>query len=143
MPYQPPRITIFATAMTSGILLALAAQLLSGRFGIGVASGWQGLSPGDAEAMRSALGWWLVAGTGFFGSFLIGILAQGASDGRPPRRKLQRTVAALFFLTLAIVPFLAASHPASSLSIGFAANLAVFVAGAVTAFCGSWFALRR
>jgi hypothetical protein len=143
MPHQPHRITIFATAMTGGILLALAAQLLSGRFGIGVASGWQNLSPGDALAMRSALGWWLVVGTGFFGSFLVGLLAQGVSGGRPPPRKLQGLAAAVFFLTLAGVPFLASPGPASSMPITFSANLAVFVAGTVTAFCGSWFALHR
>jgi hypothetical protein len=143
MLYQPPRITIFATAMTSGILLALAMQILSGRFGIAVGSGWQNLFPTDAHAMRSALGWWLVVATGFLGSFLVGLLAQDLSGRRRPRRKLQGLIAVVFFLTLAGVPFVAAPALASSLPIAFGANVAVFVAGTITAFCGSWFALHR
>ena len=129
--------TIFAAAMTSGVLLALAAHMLSVRLGVGLTSVWQDLFPTDANAVRSALGWWMIAGAGFCGSFLGGLLAQDASRGR------QRLIGMLFFLLLAGMPYLAAAAPAPNLQFALGANLAVFALGTVTAFCGSWFATPR
>ena len=132
--------TIFATAMTSGVLLALAAHIVAGRLGIGLTSVWQDLFPTDANAVRSALGWWMIAGAGFAGSFLAGLLAQDLSGGQ---RRLRWLAGTLFFLLLAGVPYLAAAVPAPNLSFALGANLAVFALATLTAFCGSWFSLPR
>ena len=129
--------TIFATAMTSGVLLALAAHMLSARLGVGLTSVWQDLFPTDANAVRSALGWWMIAGAGLSGSFLAGLLARDASRGQ------QRLIGILFFLLLAGMPYLAATAPAPNLQFALGANLAVFGLGTLTAFCGSWFATPR
>ena len=143
MPQDPPRITIFATAMTSGLLLALAAHVLSGRFGIGLTSVWQDLFPTDANALRSTLGWWLILAVGFIGSFLAGLLVQDFARSPRPRPRLKRFIAVVFFLALAGAPFLATTPPPTSPPITLGVNLAVFALGAITAFCGSWFAMAR
>jgi len=135
--------TIFATAMTSGILLALAAHMLSGRFGIDPTSAWRDLIPNDANAVRSALGWWLILGTGFAGSFLAGLLTQNLSGGQRQRGRPRQMILIVFILMLAGVPYLSAAAPASSLPITLGTNLAVFALGTITAFCGSWFAMSR
>jgi hypothetical protein len=142
MPHDPSRMTIFATAMTSGILLALAALMVSGRLGIGLTSVWRDLFPTDANAVRSALGWWMIGGAGLAGSFLAGLLVQDV-DGRNRRRGLRRLTGALFFTLLAGVPYLATAAPAPNLPFSIGANLVGFALGTLMAFCGSWFALPR
>jgi hypothetical protein len=142
MPQDSSRMTIFATAMTSGLLLALAALMVSGRLGIGLTSVWRDVFPTDANAVRSALGWWMIAGAGFIGSFLTGVLVQDVG-GRNRRRGLRRLTVALFFLLLAGVPYLAAASPAPNLPFALGANLTGFALATLTAFCGSWFALPR
>lgn len=143
MPQDPPRITIFAIAMTSGVLLALAAHVLAARFGIGLTSAWRDPIPTDPNALRSALGWWSILAAGFAGSFLAGLLVQIQAGDRRPRRRLQPLIPAVFFLILAGVPHLAAAAPAATLPITLGVNLAVFALGIITAFCGSWFAMSR
>ena len=140
MPRASSHMTIFATAMTSGVLLAMAAHVLTGRLGIALTDVWQELFPTETQAVHSALGWWMIAGAGFTGSFLAGLLAQRHSNGQGPWRGL-RAIGVLLFLLLAGVPYLATATPARNLTLAFGANLAVFALGIVTAFCGSWFAL--
>jgi hypothetical protein len=143
MPPAPPRVTTFAGAMTSGLLLALAAHMLSARLGIGLTSVWRELFPTEADATRSALAWWITAGTGLAGGFLTGLLTQSLSVGKRPRRGLLWLIGALFFLVLAGVPHLPTPASAPDLRLGLGADLAAFALGAVTAFCGSWLALSR
>ena len=133
--------TIFATAMTSGMLLALAAHLLSGRFGIALTSVLLDLFPTDANALRAAFGWWSIAGAGLAGSFLAGLLAQDGGKGR--RRRLRWATGVLVFLLLAGAPYLASGQPAPNLPLQLGADLAAVALGLLTAFCGCWFALPR
>jgi len=137
MPHRSARMTVFAVAMTSGMLLALAAHMLSGRFGIGLTSVWQDPFPTDAHAVRSALGWWMIAGAGFAGSFGAGLLLQDGSG------RLRRLAGLLLFLLLAAVPTFSTAAPAPNLPFALGADMAGFALGSVTAFCGSWFALPR
>jgi hypothetical protein len=143
MPHDPSRMTVFATAMTSGVLLALAAHLLAGHLGAGLTSVWQDLFPTDAHAVRSAFGWWLIAGAGLAGSFLAGLLAQDGPDGGSARRRWRRGIGVLAFLLLAAAPFAAAAPAPPALALALGANLAALALALVTAFCGSWFALPR
>ena len=137
MPHRSARMTIFAIAMTSGMLLALAVHMLSARLGIGLTRVWQEPVPTDANAVRSALGWWMIAGAGFAGSFGAGLLVQDGS------RRLRRLAGLLLFLLLAAVPSFSAASPAPNLPFALGADMAGFALGTVTAFCGSWFALPR
>jgi hypothetical protein len=142
MPNDSARTTAFATAMTSGMLLALAAHILSGWFGIGMASLWQETMQTDATAMRSALGWWTITAAGLAGGFFVVPLTHYLSGEQRLRQRLRWLVGVLFFLLLAIAPHLAATAPVSSLRVALGANLAVFALATLTAFCGSWFATR-
>lgn len=135
------RMTVFATAMTCGILLALSAQMLSGRFGVGLPVRLNVFHAG-ANPIGAALTWWAIAGAGFVGSFFAGLLAQDASEG-PDRRGLRMLIGVLFFVMLVIVPHVAVVWPAPSLTDSIASNLLAFALGTVTAFCGSWFAAPR
>jgi hypothetical protein len=143
MPQDPPRITIFAIAMTSGVLLALAAHVLAARFGIGLTSAWRDPIPTDPNALRSAFGWWSILAAGYAGSFLTGLLVQMQARDRRSRRRLQPLIPIVFFLILAGAPHLAVDAPSASLPVTFGVNLSVFGLGIVTAFCGSWFAISR
>jgi hypothetical protein len=127
--------------MTSGLLLALAAHALTGRFGIGIISLWQELFPTDAHALHAAFGWWIIAGAGFAGSFCAGLLAR--YDATRPRRGRQWLTAGVLFLVLAAAPYLDVSAASHDPRFALGVNLAVFALGTVTAFCGSWFSLQR
>jgi hypothetical protein len=139
MPDATTSMSTFAAAMTCGVLLALTAHMLSGHLGLAPSTVWLELFPTEAHAVRAALGWWLIAAAGLFGSFVGGLLARPRPH--PAGRAWRWLLAIPFFLLLAAVPFLAAKTPAPPL-IALATNLAVFALALFTAFCGSWFASR-
>jgi hypothetical protein len=141
MPQTATRMTVFAIAMTCGILLALSAHMLSGRFGVGLPVRLD-IFQANANPIAAALIWWAIAGAGFVGSFFAGLLAQDAADG-PDRRGLRMLIGVLFFAMLVIVPHVAVLPPIPSLPEAIASNLLAFALGTVTAFCGSWFAAPR
>lgn len=135
--------TVFATAMTSGVLLALSAHMLAGRFGGSVPVRLDTFE-GDANPITAAVTWWAIAGAGFVGSFFAGLIAQDASDGAD-RRGLRVLIGLLFFFILAMVPRIAVVMPDSAHSLvnATASNMLAFALGAVASFCGSWFATPR
>jgi hypothetical protein len=142
MPRDTDRMTAFAVGMTSGILLALAAHILSSRLGFGLASVWREPFPTDADAVRSAFGWWTIAAGGFVGGFVAALAAQEQAEQESPQRRT-RWLGGLMFLLLAGIPYLDSAGAVSSLSLALGVNLAVFALAFITACCGSWFALRR
>ena len=134
--------TTFATATTCGVLLAIAAGLVAERTGFWLAGALGVASPSAAEATRVALGWWLISGAGFIGSFLAARLLSDPTE-RPFLRKLLWLLAAAFFLVLAGAEHIAPVAAPSSFTIALAANLAAFGLGLSTAVCGSYFAMER
>src|SRR4029453_517302 len=74
---EQPRLLIFGAAVTCGILIALAAQVLSVRLGLDVSLAGLSLAGGGTR-LKSALAWWLVAGSTFVGSFVAALLLKHA-----------------------------------------------------------------
>jgi hypothetical protein len=135
--------TIFAAAFTCGVLLALAAHMLAGHFGIAFAPVWASPRASNTELVRSALGWWLIAGTGLAGSFVTGLLLQEA-PGRAARRRRLRWIAGLaLFALLTALPHIVTAAPAADLPNRLLVNLTAFALGMFAAFCGGWFSLAR
>lgn len=124
-----------------GVLLALAVHILIQRFGLNVGELWvtdvRGLVPAKA-----ALAWWLIAAVAFVGGYATASLMHSAVSGQIPLRMRQ------FLIVVGVLVLAAAGQAASAPSSvpslsGVLAGVAALCVGAMMAFCGAHFALRR
>ena len=136
--YFPHRL-ILAGAMISGVLLALAVHMLGARFGLDLGGLWRS-DIHDFMPAGAAVAWWLIATVGFSGGYFTATLMHSAVSGQIPQRMRQFLIA-VGVLVLAGAGQ-AASAPVPSIS-GVLAGLAALCLGAVMAFCGAHFALRK
>lgn len=136
-----PRHIIFAAALLSGVLLALAVHMLGARYGLDLGGLWQS-SDRDPVPAGVAVAWWLIATVGFSGGYFAASLMQSAVSGQIPQRMRQ------FLIAIAVLVLAGAGQAASAPSplptvSGVIAGIAALCLGAVMAFCGAYFALRR
>ncbi len=136
-----PKHLILGTAGIAGVLLALAVHMLGARFGLDLGGLWRS----DATLFMpagAALAWWLIATVGFCGGYFTATLMHSAASGQIPLRMRQ------FLIVVGILLLAGAGQAASGPSAmptvgGFLAALAALGLGAVMAFCGAHFALRK
>jgi hypothetical protein len=136
-----PRRLILAGAAISGVLLALAVHMLGTRFGLDLGGLWRS----DAREFMpagAALAWWLIATVGFCGGYFTATLMDSAVSGQIPPRMRQ------FLIAVGVLVLAGAGQAASAPSplptvAGVLSGLAALGLGAVMAFCGAHFALRR
>ena len=137
-----PRALIVTSAMTCGVLAALALQMYLGRAGFDLASLWENLSSAGARQLRTAGPWWALAGIAFITS---GIIAGALSRLPLPWRRfrlLRWATGAVILLLLAQI-----GHSAAEPAVGAGANLAVrlgaLIVAGLMALLGAYFAIRR
>ena len=136
-----PRHLVLTGAMVSGVLLALAVHMLGARYGLDLGGLWRS-DTRDFMPAGSAVAWWLIATAAFSGGYFVATLMHSAVSGQLPQRMRQFLIG-LGVLVLAGAG-LAASAPSPIPTIsGVLAGLAALGLGAVMAFCGAHFALRR
>jgi hypothetical protein len=121
-----PRRLILAGAMISGVLLALAVHMLGARFGLDLGGLWRS---GTREFMPAgaAVAWWLIA---------------SAASGQIPQRMRQFLIAVGVLVLAGAGQAASAPSPIPTIS-GVLAGLAALGLGALMAFCGAHFALRK
>src|SRR5215475_7896322 len=138
--YFPHRL-ILAGAMVSGVLLALAVHMLGARYGLDLGGLWRS-GAADFMPAGAAIAWWLIATVGFCGGYFTATLMHSAVSGQIPQRMRQFLIA-VGVLVLAAVGQ-AASAPSHVPTVsGVLAGVAALCLGAVMAFCGANFALRK
>jgi hypothetical protein len=136
-----PRRLILAAAMISGVLLALAVHMLGARYGLDLGGLWRS----DTRSFMptgAAIAWWLIATVGFCGGYFAATLMDSAVSGQIPPRMRQ------FLIVVGVLVLVGAAQAASAPSAiptisGVLAGLAALCLGALMAFCGAHFALRR
>jgi hypothetical protein len=136
-----PRRLILAGAMISGVLLALAVHMLGARFGLDLGGLWRS-DTREFMPAGAAVAWWLIATVGFSGGYFTATLLDSAVSGQIPQRMRQ------FLIVVGVLVLAGAGQAASAPSpiptiSGVLAGLAALCLGAVMAFCGAHFALRR
>lgn len=136
-----PRRLILAGAATTGLLLALAMHMLGASFGLDLGGLWR-TDSSEFMPTGAALAWWLIATVGFCGGYFTATLMQSAVSGQIPYRMRQ------FLIVVGVLVLAGAGHAASAPSplptaAGVLGGLAALGLGAVMAFCGAHFALRR
>ncbi|SHN82841.1 hypothetical protein SAMN05444170_5284 [Bradyrhizobium erythrophlei] len=136
-----PSRLILAAAAISGVLLALAVHMLGARFGLDLGGLWRS----DAIVFMpagAALAWWLIATVGFCGGYFTATLMHSAASGQIPMRMRQFLIA-VGVLLLAGAGQVASGPSSMPTAGGFLAALAALALGALMAFCGAHFALRK
>jgi hypothetical protein len=136
-----PRRLILAGAVISGVLLALAVHMLGARYGLDLGGLWRSDTRSFMPA-GAAIAWWLIATVGFSGGYFTATLMDSAVSGQIPRRMRQFLIA-IGVLVLAGAAQAAAAPSAIPTISGVLAGLAALSLGALMAFCGAHFALRR
>jgi hypothetical protein len=136
-----PRRLILAGAMISGVLLALAVHMLGARYGLDLGGLWRS-DTADFMPAGAAIAWWLIASVGFSGGYFTATLMDSAVSGQIPARMRQFLIAVGVLVLAGAGQAAAAPSPVPTIS-GVLAGLAALCLGAVMAFCGAHFALRR
>jgi hypothetical protein len=136
-----PRRLILGGAMISGVLLALAVHMLGARYGLDLGGLWRS-GTSDFMPAGAAIAWWLIATVGFCGGYFTATLMHSAVSGQIPQRMRQ------FLIVVGVLILAGAGQAASAPSAvptisGVLAGLAALCLGAVMAFCGAHFALRK
>ena len=136
-----PRRLILAGAMICGVLLALAVHMLGTRYGLDLGGLWQS-DPLQFVPLGAALAWWLIATVAFVGGYFTATLMHSAVSGQIPQRMRQ------FLIGVGVLVLAGAGQAASSPSpvptiSGVLAGVAALGLGAIMAFCGAHFALRK
>ncbi|GLH79619.1 hypothetical protein SSBR45G_45280 [Bradyrhizobium sp. SSBR45G] len=138
-----PRHLILAGAMAAGVLLALAVHILVAQYGLDLGGLWQTQGQGDGfMPAGSAIAWWLIATVGFSSGYFIASILHSAVAGEIPQRLRNFLVVAGVLMLAGIGQALSGSSPVPSVS-GVLAGLAALCLGALMAFCGANFALRK
>ncbi len=136
-----PRYLILGGAVMSGVLLALAVHMLGASYGLDLGGLWRS----DAREVMpagAAIAWWLIATVGFSGGYLSANLMHSAASGRIPQGMRQFLIAVGVLLLAGAGQAASAPSPIPTIS-GVLAGLAALCLGAVMAFCGAQFALRK
>lgn len=137
-----PRHLILAGALLSGVLLALAMHVLGQRFHLDLGGLWRSDDPRTLVPAGAAVAWWLIATVGFSSGYFVAGLMHRAAAGHMPRRLRQFLIVAGVIL-LAAAGQAASAPSAAPTATGVLAGLTALCLGAVMAFCGARFALRK
>ncbi|MGA7995714.1 MAG: hypothetical protein WCA28_12495 [Bradyrhizobium sp.] len=136
-----PRRLILGGAMISGVLLALAVHMLGARYGLDLGGLWRSDTT-DFMPAGAAIAWWLIATVGFSGGYFTATLMDSAVSGEIPMRMRQFLIAVGVLVLAGAGQAAAAPSPIPTIA-GVLTGLAALGLGAVMAFCGAHFALRR
>ena len=136
-----PSRLILAAAAISGVLLALAVHMLGAWFGLDLGGLWRSDTRVSMPA-GAALAWWLIATVGFSGGYFTATLMHSAASGQIPQRMQYFLIAVGFLLLVGAGQAATGPSPLPTVS-GVLAGLAALGLGAVMAFCGAHFALRK
>jgi hypothetical protein len=90
----------------------------------------------------AAVAWWLIATVGSSGGYFTATLMDSAVSGQIPQRMRQFLIAVGVLVLAGAGQAASAPSPIPTIS-GVLAGLAALCLGAVMAFCGAHFALRR
>jgi hypothetical protein len=138
----PPAL-IYATALTCGVLAALALEIYLTGAGFDLANLWENFLSSGTRDLRTAGPWWGIAALAFVAG---GITAAALSRLPPPwhRYRLMRWVAAaIIVLLLEDITHSAGGPEAVAAGVNLAVRLVALCVAALMALLGAYVAVRR
>ena len=136
-----PRYLILGGAMISGVLLALAVHMLGAWFGLDLSGLWRS-DTREFMPAGAAIAWWLIATVGFCGGYFTATLMDSAVSGQIPQRMRQFLIAVGVLVLAGAGQAASGPSPVPTIS-SVLAGVAALCLGAVMAFCGALFAMRK
>src|ERR1700757_579338 len=136
-----PRRLILGGAAISGVLLARAVHVRVARYGLALGGLWRSDTKSFMPA-GAAIAWWLIATVAFSGGYSTASLMHSAVSGQIPQRMRQFLIAVGVLLLAGAGQVASAPSHVPTIS-GVLAGVAALCLGAVMAFCGANFALRK
>jgi hypothetical protein len=138
----PPAL-VYVTGMCCGVLAATAVQILLGRSGIELVDLWRNILSAQALQIRSAGAWWLMVGSAFLVSAVV-----GAALSRLPLPWLRFRLLRWLLGTAIVFALAEAGHIASAVGghgggAHAAVTLATLGAASLVALFGAYFAIKR
>jgi hypothetical protein len=138
-----PATLTYATALTCGILAAIAVQIQLNRAGFDLVGLWQDLVSTRAMHLRTTGPWWAVVGAAFIvGGITAAALSRLALPWRSFRLIRWAAGAAVVFLLADI-----GHHSAGLARVGAGAHVVVSLGvlgiAALMALCGAYFTVKR
>jgi len=115
--------------------------MLVARYGLDLGGLWRSDTKSFMPA-GAAIAWWLIATVAFSGGYFTASLLHSAVSGQIPQRMRQFLIA-VGVLLLAGAGQAATAPSAIPTIAGVLAGIAALFLGAVMAFCGAHFALRK
>jgi hypothetical protein len=116
-------------------------HMLGARYGLDLGGLWRS-DTGEYIPAGAAVAWWLIASVGFCGGYFTATLLDSAVSGQIPER-MRLFLIAVGGLLLAGAGQVASAPSAVPTLSGVLAGIAALCLGAVVAFCGAYFALRK
>jgi hypothetical protein len=138
-----PPVLIYTTALTCGVLAALALQIYLSRAGFELVGLWGNLLSTKAMQLRTAGPWWAIAGTAFIAS---GATAAALSRLPLPWRRfrlLRWAAGAGIVFVLADIGHSAAAPEGVGAGANVAASLGALGTAALMGMFGAYFTVRR
>jgi hypothetical protein len=137
-PIELPRALIFTTALTCGVLAALALQIYLSRTGNDLVSFWQ-----NPRSARALFPWWTSASL----AAVVGFVTAAALSHLPlPWRRfrfVRWVVGAVLVFGLAEIGHSAGAASGTSAGANLAASLGALVFSTLMAMFGAYFTVRR
>jgi hypothetical protein len=137
------RMLALATGTIGGFLTAVTVQILLWHTNVEIGAGWRDLFVDANAQMRSALAWWLIAGTALVSGFIAAAIARFLMLNWWPLRWPRWIAGIALVAGLAAVGDIAAEPTEVEAPAYVIANLAGMTVGLITACLGAFFAARR
>jgi hypothetical protein len=142
-PLDLPRVLVFGTSVTCGVLAAMSVQILLGRAGIDLTAVWHNLFAAQALQSRSAAAVWLFAGAALVVSAIVAAALSRYSLPWVRFRLLRWLAGAAIVAGLAEIARSAGTASEGSAGTQLAVGLAAFALATVMAMLGAFFTVRR
>jgi hypothetical protein len=137
------RMLALATGTIGGFLAALTVQILLGHMNVEVEAVWHDLFVTSTAQIKSALAWWLIAGTALASGFITAAVARFLMLNWWPLRWPRWVLGIATVAGLAAVGHVASEPSDLDATAHVAANVAGMIAALISACLGAFFAARR
>jgi hypothetical protein len=142
-PIELPPVLVYASALTCGVLAALALQIYLSRAGYDLVNLWENVFSTKSMQLRAAGPWWAIAGLAFIVS---GATAAALSRLPLPWRRfrlLRWLAGAAIVFVLADIGHSATAPVGVSAGGNLAAGLGALALAALMSMFGAYFTARR
>jgi hypothetical protein len=137
------RLLSFATGVIAGLLAAIAAQIYLARMNVELATAWHDLFVTWSAQFKSALAWWLVAGTALIAGYIAAALTRFLMLHWWPLRLVRWIAGAAIAMELAAIGHAAGASVGADAASHVGASMLGGLLAMVTAAIGAGFGARN